>query len=79
MCIFVLPDTFNKNSVVYLQVPINTWVPPMTNSLMSLKKYSIFSCRTEYLKMPFLPTTNLILTSKVLALKVCFVPLHSVH
>ena len=51
-------------------------VPLMTNSFELLKKYSIFSCRTEYLKMLISPWINLIPTSEALALNLCFVSLH---
>ena len=37
--------------------------------LQAPKKFSTFSCKTEYLKMSFLCSINLILTSEVLALK----------
>ena len=75
----VLPDTFNENSVLYLQVPNYSLVPPMTNSFRLPKRYSIFSCRNECLKILFSPSINLIFSFEVLALKVCFVSNHSVH
>ena len=51
MCISDLPNTFNENrmfTVVYLQFSSS-----YDKFFQALKKFSIFSCGTEYLKMLF--------------------------
>ena len=70
--------SYEKNSVRSTKIPsyIYSLVLPMTNSFKLQKNHCINFLQNWVLKNAIFPWINLILTSKVLALKKCFVSLY---